>query len=441
MSNILLESDFLISDITKFFNKQPTDDSGAKSGGKGGSGTVGTDGTTTGKQKKASGIDWEKEYDRRHAENSKLSSGARKDRSEIDRQFWRDYYTAGWEQPCVDPLMSIGDILWEQIKSYGFTAKKNPLVKFLKLGYVKKALLIPQLLNSDSFESIITAFETDLLKDSEFTQANDYNIIYCRDLYSDDIDMLAYLKAQKAYLSPSASGEYSADQKSNNIRIFLQLSKNKETSTAAAVKKQLSVEYKRLPSMQATGVKLNDLTMVRSILKELSDNYDKYTTGSGLEGTARGKTGAGGRGSYFGGDDREGRSGSAELRGLAKEELADLVARIDTAETRFALMQYLLMHTDIVGASKILKTCSTGITDLKALIPATDYVAKLTKGKKFSVADVALIWGHLEKKRYKKSSSASTAVKKPTDASATAAATTAPAPVDSTAPADDTKKT
>lgn len=164
--------------------------------------------------------DWEQELERRLANNAKKDPSHKKSDGEVKNKFWKAYFKANWKPEVAKKLYTI-DLLKTDIESMGFDPLINPLLAFVLRNYTQK-LVLDGLINSETFKALNNAVARDYLADSEFVQENEYNILYCRDLYRLPAkDILEYLKIQKEILKPSAP-TYNKQTKTTNIKVFLE---------------------------------------------------------------------------------------------------------------------------------------------------------------------------------------------------------------------------
>lgn len=241
----LLESDFLTINLGSIVNRQAPSTSKTPE-------TENKDGQpaddVTNKAPKATTkpiTDWAKELKQRLDDNKQLSAEARKTEYEIEDQFWVEFFTAKFGENFVDALNSI-DLLKSDIKKLGFNPQRNSILKFLLLNYVKNNLLITKLINSNTYKVIHNVVAKQLMATSELVKDSDYNIIYCRDLYTKPIsDMEKYLTYQKEIL-PLDSSVYSEEMIKRNKEVFLQ------KGTAAATRN--------------SGTKLRSLKEIKDLL-------------------------------------------------------------------------------------------------------------------------------------------------------------------------------
>ena len=200
MSIYLTESDFLTVDLKTFLN-----------GKQGGGGATPTENEPTGRatgntsspstdKSKSGKIDWAKELKQRLDSNKQLNPESRKSDFEIESQFWLELFRVEWGEELAPILNSI-DLLKKDFKKLGFTKRTNPLWAFLKLKYVQTELLLTKLINSNTYKVLHNVLAKHYVATSELAAKNDYNIIYCRDLYTKPItDMEKYLAKQQKVL-------------------------------------------------------------------------------------------------------------------------------------------------------------------------------------------------------------------------------------------------
>ena len=227
MSEKLFEADFLRVDLRSILSsRQPatmetettTDEvsSGAETNDKPGS-------TVKNTAASATITDWGEELKNRLKANRELSREARLPEFEIESKFFKEYFEANWKDPAVvKQLMLLGEPLKKALKVLGFSRKLNPILAFLKTKFAQE-LLKTKLLNINTFKAIYNAVAKRLVADSQFVAENDYNIIYCRDLYTKSpSEMIEYLETQQSILSPTAS-KYTAKDLLRNRKIFLKV--------------------------------------------------------------------------------------------------------------------------------------------------------------------------------------------------------------------------
>ena len=171
-------------------------------------------------------IDWSKELKKRLDDNKALDQEARESEYEIESRFWDEFFKANWPEDIAEILDKvIGEQLKKDIKVLGFKKQSNPIIAFLKLSYVQKELIKTILINNNTYKAIHNTVAKHYVADSELFKASDYNILYCKDLYTKRIaDIELYLAAQKQIL-PTNVSEYTLERQNRNKRIFLEVGK------------------------------------------------------------------------------------------------------------------------------------------------------------------------------------------------------------------------
>ena len=296
-------------------------------------------------------LDWGQELKRRLADNKSLSTEARIPEHEIENKLFLEYFKSGWGEEQAKLLMAIGPNLRKAIKVLGFKKQTNPIVAFLSLNYVKNSLIQTKLLNANTFKAIYNAVANKWVVDSEFYKANNYNILYCKDLYKKSLaEMIEYIKLQKNVLDTSAEVYTAADQEKNK-RVFLVLTRNTEKDINVKAKKQLELAYGRLPSMLEDKALLNSLALVRAILGVNTKNSEKETSSNKL-------------------------TGSNAIKAIAEKNL--------TTEQTAAILQYLGASTGSTAALKALSHKNFKSLSIDKLIRATSQIASLISKVDFS---------------------------------------------------------
>ena len=229
MSTYLTESDFVTIDIKSVFSEQQPVSGPEEKPTEPGTGETPSPKNPTTKSPK---IDWSKELQKRLEANKQLSPESRESDFDIENKFWMEFFTAAFGSDTAALLNTI-EQLKKDIKILGFKKLTNPILAFLKIKYVQTELVNTKLINSNTYKALHNVIAKQLVADSELLRSNDYNIIYCRDLYLKQVaDIERYLEYQKAVLSPKAS-VYDKDLLERNKRIFLQLGgRNVKSKTA-----------------------------------------------------------------------------------------------------------------------------------------------------------------------------------------------------------------
>ena len=340
MAEKLLEADFLTLDISSIFNAAPA----AKSEQK----------PVEDNKQKTPVKDWGVELKARLDSNRKMSQEARKNEYDIEYQFFAEFFTAIWGAEAAKNLMAIGDQLRKDIKILGFKKQSNPILAFLSLSYVQKNLIQTKLLNINTYKAIHNAIAKNLVADSEFFKANNYNILYCLDLYRKPVNTIEeYLTIQKKTLPPDAS-VYSQEIQDRNKRVFLVLSRNTEKSLDKKAEVQQTIEYSKLPSVRTAGAKLNELELARKVA-----GLAKYT------GTTQGNT-------------------KEETDQVDFDEILRLLKEPEQA---LAALQYLSIYTGSDVIKSYLSAKQFSDVSVNKLNASIGYVADILAGKRYSKSD------------------------------------------------------
>jgi hypothetical protein len=125
----------------------------------------------------------------------------------------------------VKKLLALGEPFKKACRVLGYSVKPenggNPILAFVLQDYVIKNLLNTALLNAGTFKAIYNAVAKHLVADSEFFKANNYNIIYCKNLYKKSPkEIEEYLTLQNKILEPS-NETYSQKDQERNRKTFL----------------------------------------------------------------------------------------------------------------------------------------------------------------------------------------------------------------------------
>lgn len=347
----LTESEFLTVDLKSLFtnaNSSTEHNQNKTENGSQSSDTNNSNSTETGQEPQNTGrINWEKELNKRLTRNKALSPEARESDYDVEKRFWQEYFTAEWKNPDdVRLLMSLGIDLRHDIKALGIN-KNNPIIAFLKQRYVKEQLLRTKLLNSYTYQAISEAVQKKYVADTEFfykkSEPSDYNIIYCRDLYTKSkADMIKYLEIQGKTLKISQN-KYTVEVQNNNKSVFLQILKDKfntKAELASAIRK-IPKETLAKVSVKSKNAKLNSLEVV----KELTNFTDKLDI-----------------------DNSENKK-PADVESLAN--------KLDSPAKVLACMQYLSMTTGSEEAQKAMSHPNLANVSLEELKKATSDIAKL----------------------------------------------------------------
>jgi hypothetical protein len=290
--------------------------------------------------------DWSKELKDRLAANSQLAADSRKSEYDIESEFFEDYFMQGhieWkDNKCSAQLLALGEPIKTAIKALGIDKTKNPILGFITDSYLIKSLLQPKLLNINTFKAIYNAVAKKLVADSEFLKSNDYNIIYCQDLYKKSAkDMEDYLTLQRTILSPSAY-TYTIENRNTNKKVFFYISTIKELDP---VKRKVEITKLPadtvLPAATSASTTLNTLDLANAI------------------------------------------SGNSVESGNAKDSraTAQIVKAVDVAEQLsnkaqyFAVIQYFSMATKVLEAKQALKHPDFKNIPAEQMVTATTQIA------------------------------------------------------------------
>lgn len=261
MPKQLLESDFLTVDLGSVLKQQKVNKQDKP---------MHTDTSTDTATNSKSITNWGDELKARLKANSNLSPESRETEYEIETQFFKEFFEANdkWDAECVKQLISIGEPLKKLIKIIGFDVRANPILAFLSDdNFVIPILLKTKLLNATTFRAVYSAIAKRLVAASQFSKPNDYNIIYCPDLYTKSADeVLAYLKLQNDVLAANSSS-YTKETQATNKRVFLALPNNAGKDTSELLVKVSNTD---VSSISVQNLKLNSL----SLAKELCNGLD-----------------------------------------------------------------------------------------------------------------------------------------------------------------------
>lgn len=278
MSKQLLESDFLTVDFQSLLSKSKSVNN---------QDTATTTDTEIKKPANSSNnasnlnnFDWGKELENRLTANKNMSIESRENEYDIETKFFSEFFNANWDSVSAKNLMLIGDLLRKDIKILGFKKKTNPILAFLSLKYVKEELLQTKLLNINTYKALHHAYANRWIADSEFFKANDYNIIYCKDLYKKSLNEIEeYLKLQTEVTLKPKSPVYTLETQIINKKIFLYTAKNTAINMDDRVNQQLALNIKFL-SMKSKNAILNDFKFAEAIRNKIA----RSTSGQGNTG-------------------------------------------------------------------------------------------------------------------------------------------------------------
>lgn len=223
--------------------------------------------------------DWRKELADRLAANKKLPTDKQQKESDVRAKLFADFFTtiAQGDKALLAKLILLGEPLKKSLEVLGFNKKTNALLSFVCLDYVQEQLLKPGLLNVNTFKAIYNAVAKRLITDSEFSKVNDYNIIYCKALYKKPLkEIEQYLELQKQVLKTSVETYTPVDQAINK-KVFIYLPDITEPDASKRAKIIKDLDNKKLPSMRATGIELNDYALASAISGKAPENVSKLS--------------------------------------------------------------------------------------------------------------------------------------------------------------------
>lgn len=174
----------------------------------------------------------------------------------------------GVKPEVIAKLANLGDLFKKSLRILGFKkddpkSEHNPILRFIKQEYVQK-LIMDGLLNANTFKGIYNAVAKNLVATSEFFNTNNYNIIYCRDLYTKSAALMEeYLKLQSTILKVS-DGTYDATKQIFNRKVFLQIPGVTERDATKLVKIVLNPSTKPAVTTADNAV-LNSIKLATAI--------------------------------------------------------------------------------------------------------------------------------------------------------------------------------
>lgn len=343
------DSGHILVDLRKIFggaeedNTKPDEATETAEAAEGGTEETGEEAVSKPKETKKAptkNADWGKILKDRLAANAELDQEARQPEAEIEAAFWDEYFSDGsWDDEVATKLKAI-ELLLKDIVKLGFKKQTNPVLAFVRSKWVQNELIKTDLINSNTFKAVHNAIAKRYIADSEFVKANNYNILYCKDLYKKPlVDIVKYLSFQKQSL-PTNLSYYNEDTQSRNIRIFL-------------VVGQKSVRQK--------GAKLNSLKEVEKLLGK-----------HGIEvGSEESTSSAGGT--------------SSTKKGLGRQDLLKVISSLTTVAQGQAALQYISMATNSTAAKEALKkSLAFKNSSAEELIAASNSIAKYMSSMKLS---------------------------------------------------------
>lgn len=347
MSKQLLESDFLTTDLSAIFKSSSSTAQTNNFSIQDTSGEV--EDTSEMSVPKPGNYDWDKDLKDRIRSNNQVDQTARENNYVIEEQFFKEFFTNLFrknanKEELAKRALQIGDLLRKDIKVLGFKKDKNPIIKFLDNIWVQQNLLKTGLLNSNTYKAIHNAVAKNLMADSEFQTSNDYNIIYCRDLYHKSAkDMEMYLVLQHANLGPNnyIGGKYNTSIQNKNKKIFFYIKAIKEQNIEKR-KKAISNFSGGLPSAKQTDTVLNHIDLARAVsgINHINRNVANHSIN-------------------------------------ASKSINGLTGKITNTEQLFAALQYLSIVTGDIEANRALKHSRFSNLRTEEIVPATSYIAQI----------------------------------------------------------------
>ena len=266
------------------------------------------------------------EYGKIHAEHIAKAGGSRKSKGEAELEFFSAFFGCYWSKNVTTKLLQ-NHLLQSDLKALGFDPLVNPILAFF-LNPFTKELLENGLLDKIKYKAIHNAVAKHLMPESEYIKENNYNILYCLDLYNKTAaDIETYLTYQKNILVPSMK-KYSDKTKARNIQIFL---------------------VNGSEDMQSASAKLNALEDIQEIIEKVTGK--SLSTGEG--------------------------SDTSQKAGNSHEKFVQLVNQIDSEAGIVAFLQYISMNA---GHSIVRDTLAKLINKVpaEALLRATGEISVLT---------------------------------------------------------------
>lgn len=320
--------------------------------------------------------DWSKELKTRLTDNRKLATSERASEYDVESQFFEDYFYNGhpaWDNDCAKQLVSLGEPLKKVMKVLGFSKKTNPILGFITDQYVINNLIKTKLLNVNTFKAIYEAVAKKLIANSELLVANDYNIIYCKDLYKKSAaEMLKYIELQAKVLLPRGE-EYSAEDTARNVKTFFYLDEVQEQDVKerkAAIEKL--TDDGTLPKAKSGSTVLNKLAFTKVMLgggsskEETEENEDTNNNDSETDDTSS----------------RQPIQVSALIKALSAGDQKTRKARF------FASLQYINMHTGNRYAGNALDNKVFSDISISDVARASKAVADTMKSNKLADDDI-----------------------------------------------------
>jgi hypothetical protein len=178
---------------------------------------------------------------------------------------------------------------------------------------------------------------------SEMFEANDYNILYCKDLYTKPaVDMEKFLELQKEFL-PTNISSYSKARQTKNKSIFLQ---------PGAI------------SVQESEARLKSLEEINEFTDRKKSSYDDS-------------------------DNSSASNKSSNKASTSRSDLLEVSKNLRSPSDILAALQLVSMSTGSNEATKALRSAGLKDVSIDKLMNSTIRVAKLLKNSKLSADNAA----------------------------------------------------
>lgn len=281
----------------------------------------------------ASGLTLEKlpiermeEYGKIHAEHIAKAGRSRKSKGEAELEFFNAFFNCYWSKNVTTKLLQ-NHLLQSDLKALGFDPLINPILAFF-LNPFTKELLENGLLDKTKYKAIHNAVAKHLMAESEYVKENNYNVLYCLDLYNKTAaDIETYLAYQKNILVPSMK-KYNDKTKARNVQIFL---------------------VNGSEDMQSANAKLNTLEDIKEIIEKVTGK--SLSTGEESDDTQK--------------------------AGNSRKNFVQLVNQISSEAEIVAFLQYISMNVGHGVVKKALAKFSRGMS-ATAILDATSSISALT---------------------------------------------------------------
>lgn len=177
------------------------------------------------------------------------------------------------QDKIIQKLMDLGAPFKKAIDVLGVDIsggpRSNPILAFVMHDCILQLIRV-NLLNVATFKAIYNTVAKNIIPDSEFFTVNDYNIIYCPDLYRKSAnDIEKYITLQKAVLF--GSKEINAEKQLKNKKVFFKLDRfasepdNEKYAADINAEKNRAVVDRELGAVQLQHAKLNSLALAKEI--------------------------------------------------------------------------------------------------------------------------------------------------------------------------------